>query len=54
MGGRLRFFACGSSLMSEEIYSFCRAALGVHVSHRHFIIELEIIALISSLFFEGL
>ncbi|VDD83470.1 unnamed protein product [Mesocestoides corti] len=30
MGGRLRFFACGSAPISEEVYSFCRAALGVH------------------------
>ncbi|VDL97334.1 unnamed protein product [Schistocephalus solidus] len=30
MGGRLRFFACGSAPMSEEVYQFCRAALGVH------------------------
>lgn len=32
MGGRLRLFACGSAPISEEVYSFCRAALGVHVS----------------------
>ncbi len=31
MGGRLRFFACGSAPISEEVYNFCRAALGVHV-----------------------
>nr|CDS19167.1 long chain fatty acid coenzyme A ligase 5 [Echinococcus granulosus] len=30
MGGRLRFFACGSAPISAEVYSFCRAALGVH------------------------
>ncbi|BHF69237.1 hypothetical protein SprV_0301228000 [Sparganum proliferum] len=30
MGGRLRFFACGSAPISEDVYQFCRAALGVH------------------------
>ncbi|VDN15053.1 unnamed protein product [Dibothriocephalus latus] len=35
MGGRLRFFAVGSAPMSEEVYQFCRAALGVHPLQTH-------------------